>query len=99
MSQKLIVLGFASFSSAALTWKHREKHASSLTDEAAQPQRPLAGRSVAAEEVNGHSWKGDADADQGVDGVAVERHHHQEDGKEAENDGEEQTELWKETRD
>lgn len=49
--------------------------------------------SVAAEKVDGHSWQGNTDADQGVDGVTVERHHHQEDGEEAENDGEEQTEL------
>lgn len=71
-----------------------------LTDEAAQPQRPLGGRSVAAEEVDRNSWQGDADADQGVDGVAVEGHHHQEDGEEAENDGVDQAELWEgKTRD
>ena len=56
------------------------------------------GRSVAAEEVNRHARQGDADTDQGVYGVTVERHHHQEDGKETENDGVEETELWEEKR-
>lgn len=56
------------------------------------------GRSVAAEEVNRHSWQGDTNADEGVDGVAVERHHHQEDGEQTENDGVEQTELEEEER-
>lgn len=55
-------------------------------------------RSVAAEEVNRYSWEGDADTDQRVDGVTVERHHHQEDGEETENDGVEETELWEEER-
>lgn len=51
---------------------------------------------MAAEEVNGHAWEGDPDPDQGVDGVAVQRYHHQEDREEAEDDGEEETELWTE---
>lgn len=69
-----------------------------LTDEPSQPQRSFVSRGVAAEEVDGHSRQGDADADQGVDGVTVQRHHHQEDGEDAENNGVEQTELWKEKR-
>lgn len=56
------------------------------------------GRSVAAEEVNRHARQGDADTDQGVYGVTVERHHHQEDGEETENDGVEETELWEEKK-
>lgn len=56
------------------------------------------GRSVAAQEVYGHSRQGDADADKRVDGVAVEWHEHQEEGQEAENDGVEETELRKEER-
>lgn len=55
-------------------------------------------RSAAAEEVNGHSWEGDPDTDQRVDRVAVERHHHQEDGEETENDGVYETELWEKER-
>lgn len=69
-----------------------------LTDEPSQPQRSFVSRGVAAEEVDGHSRQGDANADQGVDGVTVQRHHHQEDGEDAENNGVEQTELWKEKR-
>lgn len=65
----------------------------SLTNEAPEPQWPLVGRSIAAEEVDGNPWQGNPNADQGVDGVAVERHHHQEDGEDAENDGVEETEL------
>lgn len=63
------------------------------TDYLPQPQWSLLGRRVAAEEVNRHSGQGDADADQGVDGVAVKRHDHQEDGQKTEDDRVEQTEL------
>lgn len=69
-----------------------------LTNEAPQPHGPPVRRSAAAEEVNGHPWEGDAHTDQRVDGVAVERHHHQEDREEAENDGVQETELWEEER-
>lgn len=73
--------------------KAARESCNSLTNYVPYPQRPLVGRSVAAEEVNRHSWQGDADANQRVDGVAVERHHHQEDGEETEDDGIEETQL------
>lgn len=43
--------------------------------------------SFAAQEVNRHPWEGDADADQRVDGVAVQGHDHQEDGQDTEDNG------------
>lgn len=64
-----------------------------LTNDVPYPLWPLVGWSVAAEEVDGHSGQGDAYADQRVDGVTVERHDHQEDGQQAENDGVEEAEL------
>lgn len=45
------------------------------------------------EEVEGQPRERDADADEGVDGIAVKWDSHQEDGAEAEDDGEEQAEL------
>lgn len=64
-----------------------------LTDEVPQPQWPLGSWRVAAQEVHGNSRQSDADAYQRVDGVAVKRHDHQEDGQEAENDGVQKAEL------
>lgn len=46
-------------------------------------------------EVDGHPRQGDADADQRVDRVTVERHGHQEDGTQAEHHREEQGQLWR----
>lgn len=86
------------FSVGPLNIKIHDIKASALTNEAPQPQWSLVGRSVAAEEVNRHARQGDADTDQGVYGVTVERHHHQEDGEETENDGVDETELWEEKR-
>ena len=45
------------------------------------------------EEVKGQAWKGNANADEGVDGITVKWHGHQEDGAEAEDHGEEKAEL------
>jgi hypothetical protein len=45
------------------------------------------------EEVEGQAWECNANADEGVDGVAVKWNSHQEDGAEAEDDGEEKAEL------
>lgn len=45
------------------------------------------------EEIEGQARERDADADEGVDGIAIKRDSHQEDGTEAEDDGEEQAEL------
>lgn len=42
------------------------------------------------EEIEGQARERDADADEGVDGIAIKRDSHQEDGTEAEDDGEEQ---------
>lgn len=67
-----------------------------LTDGATYPHRPLVGRGVAAEEVNGNSRQGNGDADQRVDGVTVEWYNHQEDCQEAEDDGVEEAELEEE---
>lgn len=47
-----------------------------------------------AQEVDGNSRQGDGDADQGIDGVAVQRDHHQENGAQAEHHGVQQRELW-----
>lgn len=64
-----------------------------LTNEFPYPQRPFGRRRVAAQEVHGNAGESDADADQRVDGVTVERHDHQEDGQEAEQDGVHEAEL------
>lgn len=64
-----------------------------LTNEVPYPQRPFGRRRVAAQEVHGNAGESDADADQRVDGVTVERHDHQEDGQEAEQDGVHEAEL------
>lgn len=45
------------------------------------------------EEVEGQTRECDANADEGVDGITVKWHRHQEDGAEAEDDGEEKAEL------
>lgn len=45
------------------------------------------------EEVEGQAREGDGDTDEGVDGVTVKWHGHQEDGAEAEDNGEEKAEL------
>lgn len=45
------------------------------------------------EEIEGQARERDANADEGVDGIAVKWDSHQEDGTEAEDDGEEQAEL------
>lgn len=66
---------------------------SCLTNEVPYPQRPLGRRRVAAQEVHGNAGQSDADADQRVDGVTVERHDHQEDAQEAEHDGVHEAEL------
>lgn len=52
-----------------------------------------------ADVVDGHARQGHGDAHQRVDGVAVERHHDQEDAAHAVDDGEEQGELQVEQRD
>lgn len=72
------------------------KSCNPLTNDVPYPQWPFVGWSVAAQEVDGHSGQGDGDADQRVDGVTVERHDHQEDGQQAENDGVEEAELQEE---
>jgi len=54
---------------------------------------PGAGRQVDAQVVDGHAGQRHADAHQGVDGVAVEGQHHQEDGAQAVDHREEQGEL------
>lgn len=46
-----------------------------------------------AEEVDGGAGERHADSHQGVDGVAVEGNHHQEDAAQAVDDGEEQGQL------
>ena len=46
-----------------------------------------------AQEVDGHAGERHADAHHGVEGVAVERQHHQEDGAQAVDHGEEQGQL------
>lgn len=45
------------------------------------------------EEVKGQAWKGNANANEGVDGIAVKWNDHQEDGTAAEDNGEEKAEL------
>lgn len=47
------------------------------------------------QEVDGDPRQCDADADQGVDGVAVQRHGHQEDAAQAEDHGVGQRQLWR----
>lgn len=64
-----------------------------LTNYVPYPLWSFVGWSVAAEEVHRHSRQGDAYANQRIDGVTVERHNHQEDGQQAENDGVEEAEL------
>lgn len=45
------------------------------------------------EEVKGQAWEGNANANEGVDGIAVKWNDHQEDGTAAEDNGEEKAEL------
>lgn len=67
----------------------------SLTDKFAKPQWSTGGRCIAAQKVDRDAWQGDCDANQRVNGVAVERDHHKKDGAKAENNRVDDTELWK----
>lgn len=66
----------------------------SLTEDFVEESGPGAARQMEAEEVDGHAGQRHGDAHQRVDGVAVERHHHQEEAAQAVHDGEEQGQLW-----
>lgn len=64
-----------------------------LTHDPAKAQRAFVLRHSDDEEVEGQARERDANADEGVDGITVKWHSHQEDGTEAEDDGEEKAEL------
>lgn len=70
-------------------WRRR------LTQQLGEQRGPSGLRQVDSQEVDGDPRQGDGYANQRVDGVAVQRHGHQEDAAQAEHHREGQRELWR----
>lgn len=70
-----------------------------LTQKLRDQRRPFGLRQVDAQEVDGNPGQGDADADQRVDGVAVEGDRHQENGAQTEEHRVQQGQLWRDNVD
>lgn len=68
-----------------------------LTQQLRDQRRPFGLRQVDAQEVDGNPGQGDGDADQRVDGVAVEGDRHQEHGTQTEETRVQQGQLWRDT--
>lgn len=64
-----------------------------LTQQLGDQWWPLGLRQVDAQEVDRNPWQGDGDANQRIDGVAVKRDHHQENGAQAEHHRVQQRQL------
>lgn len=100
MSQLIrLTVGYGKGGTRAITFRKRKKHRLAelngprLTHGSSEAKRPFVLWHLDDEEVEGQAREGNGDADEGVSGITVKWNSHQEDGAEAEDNGEEKAEL------